>query len=59
VVALIAIAVLLVIALAFAGGALGLFGWRVSADLKQREREGADPESLNWRARYFRGYPLD
>jgi hypothetical protein len=39
------------------GLVLGLVGWRVSADVRQREREGTDPGSLNWRSRYFRGYP--
>ena len=38
---------------------LVLFGWKVAGDVRRRQREGTDPESLNWRSRYFRDYPPD
>jgi hypothetical protein len=39
------------------GLVFALFFWRVGADVRRRERQGTDPESLNWRSRYFRSYP--
>jgi hypothetical protein len=59
VVAIVAIAVVLVAAFGVGGVVFGLLGWRVASDVRRREREGTDPESLNWRSRYFRGYPRD
>ena len=57
VIALIVVAAVVIVALG--AGLLGLFGWSVSRDVREREREGTDPEDLNWRARYNRGYPPD
>jgi len=56
---LVAIAVFVVLAFGVGGVVFGLFGWRVAGDVRRREREGTDPESLNWRSRYYRGYPRD